>query len=355
MLELKRAGAEDFLFLFEAIQDVAILDSDTAPTQIEVIQVKKDDRREWTWAKLTGLSNPVDPTKSSKKSSPGGNAGKSRQAPKPLSAISGSPVGKLFAAMAAIDKLDTSARFVSNAGCDIPLRSSGNAATSVPASAAELAEHYGDLLQNALDHVRKPNQPKADLSKLRLEKSELAIDDAQRHLIGHMAEFLHEHSHEHAGQATSLVAALLLKIGPLCSKTAKAKTLETMAPRHGFSLKQFNASFADLQSIPDIDLYRKAWLNDLSRGGMGLVEVTRINTAMALVQRRVLDGTSLPDEPEIITTCDHWIDDNPDVATPGELLERGIPHLQVSFPRSTIHDLRAHLLMRAIEKCADLN
>lgn len=41
MFELEKAGQKDFLFLFEAIQDVAILDSCVSPTTICVYQIKK--------------------------------------------------------------------------------------------------------------------------------------------------------------------------------------------------------------------------------------------------------------------------------------------------------------------------
>src|SRR5690606_15649053 len=54
MFELAEAGQADFLVLFEAIQDIAVLDSATSPTTIAVYQVKKKDRKEWGWGELTG-------------------------------------------------------------------------------------------------------------------------------------------------------------------------------------------------------------------------------------------------------------------------------------------------------------
>lgn len=55
MFDLEKSGASDFLFLFESIQDVAELDSSMAPSSIRIYQVKKKERKEWSWAELTHL------------------------------------------------------------------------------------------------------------------------------------------------------------------------------------------------------------------------------------------------------------------------------------------------------------
>lgn len=90
MFELEGAGEKDFLFLFEALQDVAVLDSATSPTRICLYQVKKKDRKEWGWADLTGLHQPPDLKKSANPKKPS----KATKA-KPLKEVRGSPIGKL--------------------------------------------------------------------------------------------------------------------------------------------------------------------------------------------------------------------------------------------------------------------
>jgi hypothetical protein len=104
MFELEMAGEQDFLFLFEAIQDVAIVDSCTSPTTICVYQIKKKDRKEWTWTDLTMLHHPQDPSKPS-------NVRKVRV--KPLTDIQNSPLGKLYATILAFKELQSTGRFVS--------------------------------------------------------------------------------------------------------------------------------------------------------------------------------------------------------------------------------------------------
>jgi len=58
MIELEKANEPDFLLLFESVQDVAELDSVTAPTRVKVYQVKKKDSGTWTWSVLTGTVEP---------------------------------------------------------------------------------------------------------------------------------------------------------------------------------------------------------------------------------------------------------------------------------------------------------
>ena len=59
IFELKLEGATDFLLLFESIQDVAEFDSESAPSQIDIYQIKKKDAGEWTFNLLTGLPKPA--------------------------------------------------------------------------------------------------------------------------------------------------------------------------------------------------------------------------------------------------------------------------------------------------------
>ncbi|GAB1715036.1 MAG: hypothetical protein NTAFB05_00780 [Nitrobacter sp.] len=153
MFALKEKGAVNFLFLFEAVQDIAILNSPTAPTSIEVFQVKKKDRTEWTWTSLTNLHVPDDPVKK----------GKSKvKKTKPLDGIADSPLGKLFASLTCFKTLESSGGFISNAGCNLVLASGGNVATSLPVALSELPSHFTDLLQAALNAVHKSASAKSD-------------------------------------------------------------------------------------------------------------------------------------------------------------------------------------------------
>jgi hypothetical protein len=351
MIELREAGVSDFLFLFEAVQDVAVLDSATSPSKIEIYQVKKKDRDEWSWGSLTSLHKPPDPTAQTKAGKPKRSTVKA----KPLEGLADSPIGKLFGAIAVFNNLSASGAFVSNAGCNIDLDGGGNAATSLPVGLSNISPHYRDLLQSSLSKIKGIAVPADELAKVRLEKAELAVEDPQGHAIGITVKYLTKASPAHAGQASSFVTSLLSKIGPLCAKTAKAQTLEKMATRHGFSYQEFNAALGDLQQLPDVDFFLKLWLNQLSTESFDFMEISRITLECAAIQRRVLMGTQLPDEPGIKSACDAWLDANAVTSPLKAFLESGREHLKASFPRIKDTELRAHILLRAIPKCVVQN
>ena len=63
IFELKQDGSNDFLLLFESIQDVAEFNSESAPSRIDIYQIKKKDGGEWSFNELTGLLKPDIRTK----------------------------------------------------------------------------------------------------------------------------------------------------------------------------------------------------------------------------------------------------------------------------------------------------
>lgn len=344
MFALKEKGAIDFLILFEAIQDVAILNSAVKPTAIEIFQIKKKDRNEWTWSLLTNLHVPDDPLKKMK----------GHKMAKPLDGVSGSPLGKLFAALAGFKTLNSSGGFVSNAGCDLKLSAGGNAATSLPVSLSALPLHFTDLLQAALDSVQKAGHAKADLSKVILEKVDIPVDDAETYTIGIVHKFLDKMSPKHSGQARSFVESLLAKLGPLGAKTAKATTIEEMKSRHGFSFQDLNQALGDLQQTPDIEFHLNEWLGEL-KGELQFWEVSQIRTAFAGIYTRKLLGTPLPADIEVADCCDIWLSANPMGTSLASLFDSGLDHLRTVFPTARKVELQALFLWKAIEKCVDLS
>ncbi|MBK7955405.1 MAG: DUF4297 domain-containing protein [Candidatus Accumulibacter sp.] len=203
MFELEREGVDDFLFLFEAIQDVAELDSSLSPSSIRVYQVKKKDRGEWSWRELTKLLEP-----SSKKSG--------AQSP---SVIKDSMIGKLYSAVVAFKELKSSGRFISNVGCDLPLQGQANAATSLACDLSRLEAGHLQLLSKGLETLHEAESLPPRPSLIHVEKVPIHPDSPSTHLRGIAVSFLSERSPKHAGQATALVDALLAAIGPLGAKT----------------------------------------------------------------------------------------------------------------------------------------
>lgn len=119
IFEVEGSGQDDFLFLFEAIHDVAEFDSSLSPSSVTIYQVKKRDRGEWEWRGLTNLPSPKRKTQKP-------------LSPEQLSEAKTSLLGKLYATVIAFSNIKSRGHFISNAGCDLPLLGGGNAATSVP-------------------------------------------------------------------------------------------------------------------------------------------------------------------------------------------------------------------------------
>ena len=344
MFEIEEAGAKDFLFLFEAIQDVAIIDSGTSPTTICVYQIKKKDRKEWTWADLTALHQPKDPSKPSR-------TGKDKA--KPLTDIQNSPIGKLYATILAFKELQSTGRFISNAGFDLHLADGSNAATSLPCALSVLSTHHLDLLSKGLETLHKTGATVPDLSRIHLERVFLPVDDPGTYIVGLVHKFLERRSPRHAGQARSLVESLLAKIGPLGAKTSTCKTFDDVRNQRGYSRSQFIDALGMLESIPDLSEHLETWLNQLAREGMGFMEITAIRAAAASIFRHQVMGTRSNDEDKLVLACDAWLATRLDPTQLVPFFQAACDDLQGVYSSFKKPELLAYLILRAIIKCVD--
>ncbi|WP_426315681.1 dsDNA nuclease domain-containing protein [Methylobacterium fujisawaense] len=345
MLVLEEAGQPDFIILFEAIQDIAILDSPEFPTRIELNQIKKKDRGEWTWAGLTKLHQPPDPVKQPK----------SKTKIKSLADVAESPLGKLHAAVHAFNIINSSGRFISNAGCDIVMANNSNAATSLPVALDTLPAHFSNLLTTALATLHKTGSPPPDLAKLTLVKADLPVDDPLTFTVGKTLTFLTKRSPKHAGQAQSFVESLLAKIAPLGAKTSTCSTFEEMKSQHGYSRSDFIAALASLETVVDVDYILNIWLIQLQQEGMSVMDVTAIRVAVTAIYRRQVMGAKLPQETAIEMACNDWLETHTASSKLLTFFEAGLEHLATQFPLSKSAELRAHFALKAIEKCMDLS
>lgn len=348
MFELEASGEKDFLFLFEVVQDVAVLDSETAPVSICLYQVKKKDRKEWTWGDLTGLHQPTPPpTKSKSKVASSG-----KKKPKPLSDIQNSPLGKLYRSVLAFKQLKSSGKFLSNSGCDLPLADGTNVATSLSSALAALSPSHLDLLSKGLETMHAAGEKILDLSRLHLEKTSIPATEPGKHLVGAIHEFLEKRSPRHAGQARSLAESLLAKVGPLGARTEHCSNFDDVRKRHGYSRSEFVSALGELESVPDVAANLEIWLQELARDGMGAMDVMAIRTAAASIYRRQVMGAVSHEEQLLIDACDPWLDTAP-VTGVLALLTAGYMGLGPSHASLKKHEVMAHLAIRAIKKCVD--
>lgn len=342
MFELEESGQSDFLLLFEAIQDVAVMDSCDAPTSVCVYQIKKKDRNEWSWSALTSLHEPPDPSKTL-----GGTKAK------PLSSVRDSPIGKLYAAVSAFTELKSAGRFVSNAGCNLDLSDGTNAATSLPTALSSLAPNHAQMLSNALATLHAGGAAVPDLSRIHLERVVLSVDDPGTHIVGMVHKFLERRSPRHVGQARSLVDALLVATGRLSARTDACKSFIELRQQRGFSKKDLANALGQLETIPDYLHHLETWLHQLSSEGVGFREVTSIRSAAASIYRRQVMGTRSSEEKDLVSSCDSWISASPDETHLSTYLQTGYNALRLQHPSFKKPDLVAHLALRAIQKCVD--
>lgn len=338
MFELEESGADDFLILFEAVQDVAELDSATDPSSIRIYQVKKKDRGEWEWSNLTRLAAPA----------------KKMRTAKTADEIKDSPIGKLYSAVLALKSLKSSGVFLSNAGCNLPLANGDNAATSVSCDLSQLEAGHLSLLKAGLESLHEAGASLVNPELIRVEKVPIHPDSPVTHLVGVAVAFLNKHSQRHAGQAKSLVDALLAEVGPLGAKTDSCSNFDELRRQRGYSRGQFTSALGSLEQVPDLLALAETWLAQLvTEGALNFMEVTSVRVAMAAIYKRQVMGGDDPLTSALVSNCDAWLETN----TPGSLLgpffHGARTYLAPSHPSFRAAELTAHIALRAVRKCVD--
>lgn len=333
MFELAEAGQTDFLVLFEAIQDIAFLDSTTSPTTITVYQVKKKDRKEWGWGELTGLHAP------SAKATP-------------LGGIKGSPIGKLYETVNAFTTITSSGRFLSNAGCDVPLVSGQSAAVHASVPLSVLADAQRELLTSGLVTLHAGGASGPDLSKIFIERTDLPVNSPGPHVVGIAHGFLARRSPRHAGQAQSLVESLLTKIAPLGARTEPCANFGEIKAQHGYSSREFSAALGELEKIPDVIELLTAWVAQLSSEGMDFLELTRMQVAAASIYQRQVMGTVSSAETALAHHCDGYLSKVEPAAKLLPFFNEAYEALAPNHSDFRKAEILAHFALRAITKCA---
>jgi hypothetical protein len=353
MMELEKANEPDFLLLFESVQDVAELDSVTAPTRAKVYQVKKKDSGTWTWSVLTGTIEPKAPPHPSAKTA---NA---KAAPPRLSKIPDfkkvpeSVLGKLHLSLNAFTALPVEGIFLSNQGCDFPLKAGGSTATTMPCALADLAADHVELLKDAFTSL-SPGGPPPDLTRVKLQKVAIHPDNLNAPAIEAALDLLNERCPTHAGQAKAFVESLLMKISPLTRRTDTCLSFDELVKERGFSKGSFCAALAALETVPDRNALFNDWMNQLQADGLDFMSISSVRVAAARAQQeRLIGGTDV--SREIDNFSDTWITANPPTSKLRPFVEAALAELKIQFPTHRDNDLIARFVMRAITKCVDPN
>lgn len=327
MFELTSNGEIDFLFLFEALQDVAILNSASNPSAICVYQIKKKSRVEWKWNLLTGIKEP------GKKDND-------------LQLVKSSPLGKLYAIIRSLNSLSATGSFVSNMGCDLLTDKGDSFATCFKAPLNTLESSYSALLSKALSCLHEKGEAPPDLSKIHIERINMSPEDPASMLVGKVFDFLVSRSPDHAKQARSLVEALLIKVTSLSLRSSTCQDFEEMRNKCGFSKTDFDAAIMDLQNLPDDNAGFQSIVAALERESLSVFEAHHIKVSGARLFRRRLTASYMPEEARLSLACEDWVNDNPPPHT-GLLpyVSNATHQLKESFTHMSKYDIIAQLLI----------
>lgn len=327
MFDLLKKGETDFLLLFEAIQDIAVLNSEREATSIHFYQIKKKERKEWSWHDLTSLHKP-----DAKKTAP-------------LTNIGTSPLGKLSATLQRFGELNAIGYFVSNMGCKLPLKSGGVAATTLEVGLDELERSHVELLTSAISQIGVNG---INPARIRLAKTNLPANEPTSHLVGEVHKYLCSISPKHAGQAQALVEALLTRLASLGARTDICNSFQQLRDQHGYSCQQLRNALGELETIPDVTDLLGVWIDELRRSGMTFPETCAVRLAAAAIYRRQVMGCMSESDKELIAAADEWVqwaEVDPNVF---DYLEKG--YASVSVGRSEKRpEILAHLAIRAIK------
>lgn len=339
MLELEQSGVEDFLLLFESVQDVTELDSASTPTFAHIYQVKKKDRNEWSFNDLTGTTVP--------------KSAKTMRTPPIKAKVESSPLGKLHLSLEAFPQLPVEGHFISNAGFDLPQATGGNAATSMPCTLADLAPQHVAQLTDALQLLCGTGSQPPDLQRLKLKKVPLHPDVPNSHVIHVALDFLKNRSPRHAGQAASFAESLVTQVSPLGRHTDVCASFEELVKERGFARRDFVAALSALEATPDYLAYLEDWLKQLQTEGMDFMLATGIRSQAARLYSEKLLATTTPTIQAINEFCDQWIETRPPGSKLLPFFEAGLAALKTKFTGFRDAELMARFALRAIKSCVD--
>jgi hypothetical protein len=288
IFELKQNGASDFLLLFESLQDVAEFDSEAAPSRVDIYQIKKKDGGEWSFNELTGMLKPD---------------GRKKKVLPTLSKVEKSPLGKLYKAGLAVQKLEANIHFVSNAGCDLPLSSSGLASSLLKCLASELDISHATLLAEGLALLHAAPGATPDLKRLALRKTTLHPDDPHLLALGAATAYLSKHLPASAGQAKSFVDALFTQLSALGRQTQPVTSFEELRRQRGYSMAELNSALVDLKGVPDLKSHLDIVLDSLMLQGLAPLRRISIDVGVTKYFSALVSGYFGADDHALIEAC----------------------------------------------------
>lgn len=227
---------DDYLVLLEFIEDVAILNAEDFPSELDLFQLKKKEGSSSKWTKALLTKKP----------------------PKNGKSI----LAKLFESNSIKPEAKGQITFVSNAPVELKLSSDQDSTSMLEFFAAELDEQLKTSIRKSISEELGCGENKIDFSNLKFVRSTLAMDDLENHAFGKVAAYLTEKFPDHSARADVLCKALYSEIKVKATATEDAGTFDDLKKIRGISKSQFSGMLAlTLSKKPDGDVINEAISN----------------------------------------------------------------------------------------------
>ncbi|CAG9268286.1 conserved hypothetical protein [Paraburkholderia unamae] len=204
---------EDWVVLLEFIEDVAVLDSESTPSRLDLFQLKKKEGASTKWTQAALGKKPKD--------------GKSILA-------------KLFESRNVVRDNTRSIAFVSNAPVDLELASNDSSVEKIEFSGSELSPALQSALQTTIAAELGCSEKLVDFADLTFVRSPLAMDDLENHAIGRVSKYLATKFPDHGARADVFCKALYSEIKVKATETQESASYGDLMKLRGISKAQFS-------------------------------------------------------------------------------------------------------------------
>lgn len=225
--------ADEYVILFEYLQDIAVLDSPRAPTKIALYQLKKRSSPHWTVSSLTAMKSSA--SKDGKE-----EVAKSQTKARGRKGLKGrSILGKLYLAVASASSLG-SASGVLLTDCQLDLNGT-DGKTIAPFSKTRLEELSEADLAFIGKRLRKEigKEELAHLGSLQIEQTRMNSAGMREYVRGVISEFLEARFPNKPNVSGAIMEKMLDKFGKLSGTTPVCNCLDDLIHHKGFTKTQF--------------------------------------------------------------------------------------------------------------------
>jgi hypothetical protein len=225
--------AAEYVILFEYLQDIAVLDSPSAPTKIILYQLKKRSRPPWTKSSLTAITARGVKQKRQK-------AGKQKTDTKESKGIKGKSIlGKLYYSVHSANSLGSSSGVLLTDGHFSLSGADGRPITAYSKTPLDkLCDAEVRFIEKRLKN-ELGEQALSHLGSINIEQTRMSPAGMREYVRGVISEFLEKRFPNRPNVSGALMEKMLQKFGKLSGPTPACNCLDDLVQHKGFTKTQF--------------------------------------------------------------------------------------------------------------------